>query len=157
MKFKEVTWYSKLLALALFVVLPFIGFYVGMKYQEAVAPPNEVVVNTSTPSATPKGSNNKSTTKISIKTNEVTLKATYENGVLKYSGTAQLPTPCHQLTDQTVVMESYPEQVKIQLVIDPPKSGTVCAQVVTPKDFSNQLQVSENAAISVYLNGEKIK
>jgi len=33
-KYNKVTWYSKLLALILFVILPFIGFYLGMKYAE---------------------------------------------------------------------------------------------------------------------------
>lgn len=31
-QFRQITWYSKLLALALFVALPFIGFYFGSKY-----------------------------------------------------------------------------------------------------------------------------
>jgi hypothetical protein len=29
----KVTWYSKLLALVLFILLPFFGFLLGMKYQ----------------------------------------------------------------------------------------------------------------------------
>lgn len=155
MKFREVTWYSKLFALILFVALPFLGFYAGMRYQQAVALTKEVNIGTS--SATPKGGGNQSTTKISIKTNQLTLRATYENGLLKYSGTIQLPTPCHQLKDQTVVMESYPEQVRIQFVVEPPPSGTVCAQVITPKGFSKEMQVSEKATISVYLNGNKVE
>ena len=35
-QFKKVTWYSKWLALALVIALPFIGFYFGMQYQRAV-------------------------------------------------------------------------------------------------------------------------
>ena len=153
MKFNSVTWYSKLLALVLFVALPFLGFYAGMKYQEAIAPPNEVKV--STPSATPKGGGSQSTTKITIKTNEITLKATYENGVLKYSGTVQIPTPCYKLKDETVVLESFPEQVQIRISIV--QTRDICAQVITNKEFSGQVQVSDQATISVYLNGEKIK
>ena len=38
MKFREVTWYSKLLALILFIALPFIGFYTGTWYQKAITP-----------------------------------------------------------------------------------------------------------------------
>lgn len=30
----KVTWYSKLAALLLFIALPFIGFYLGVKFQE---------------------------------------------------------------------------------------------------------------------------
>ncbi|HEX4104266.1 MAG TPA: hypothetical protein VHZ04_02185 [Candidatus Paceibacterota bacterium] len=34
MKWNKVTWYSKLIALILFVVLPFVGFYLGIQYGE---------------------------------------------------------------------------------------------------------------------------
>ena len=34
-EWNKVTWYSKLVALALFVALPFIGFYLGVKYEKA--------------------------------------------------------------------------------------------------------------------------
>ena len=34
----KVTWYSKFIALALFVALPFLGFWLGMKYGETIAP-----------------------------------------------------------------------------------------------------------------------
>jgi hypothetical protein len=36
-EWNKVTWYSKLLALALFVALPFIGFYYGVQYGKIVA------------------------------------------------------------------------------------------------------------------------
>jgi hypothetical protein len=36
-EWRKVTWYSKLLALGLFVALPFIGFYYGTRYGETVA------------------------------------------------------------------------------------------------------------------------
>ena len=31
---RRVTWYSKLIALALFIAMPFFGFFLGMKYQQ---------------------------------------------------------------------------------------------------------------------------
>jgi hypothetical protein len=37
-EWNKVTWYSKLLALALFVALPFIGFYYGAQYEKIIAP-----------------------------------------------------------------------------------------------------------------------
>jgi hypothetical protein len=36
-EWNKVTWYSKFLALALFVALPFIGFYYGMQYGKTIA------------------------------------------------------------------------------------------------------------------------
>ncbi len=36
MQLNKVTWYSKLIALILFVAMPFIGFYLGMQFQKTV-------------------------------------------------------------------------------------------------------------------------
>lgn len=35
-EFNKVTWYSKLLALIIFILFPIIGFCLGMQYQKAV-------------------------------------------------------------------------------------------------------------------------
>jgi hypothetical protein len=51
-EWNKVTWYSKILALALFVALPFIGFYYGAQYGKLIAPlgqmPAAITVSTST-------------------------------------------------------------------------------------------------------------
>jgi hypothetical protein len=47
-KWNEVTWYSKLIALVIFVALPFIGFYYGVQYGKIVG----AVDQASTPSVT---------------------------------------------------------------------------------------------------------
>lgn len=47
-EWNTVTWYSKIIALALFVALPFIGFYYGAKYGETVAIINQVPTRTTT-------------------------------------------------------------------------------------------------------------
>ena len=36
MQWNAVTWYSKIIALALFIALPFIGFYYGIRYGESI-------------------------------------------------------------------------------------------------------------------------
>lgn len=48
--FKEVTTFSKLVALGLFVALPFIGFYLGSWYQEKLCPDNNTDVQDETTS-----------------------------------------------------------------------------------------------------------
>lgn len=50
-EWNKVTWYSKLLALALFVALPFIGFYYGMKFGETVASINQTSIAVATSTA----------------------------------------------------------------------------------------------------------
>ena len=41
----KVTWYSKLLALILFVALPFIGFCLGVRYGKALVTIEQAVVS----------------------------------------------------------------------------------------------------------------
>ncbi len=50
-QWNTVTWYSKLIALILFVALPFIGFWYGMQYGELVAPINNLSVAATTSTA----------------------------------------------------------------------------------------------------------
>jgi hypothetical protein len=50
-----VTTFSKLLALSLFIILPFVGFYLGMQYQQKItvsAPVVSEVQKTATPTPT---------------------------------------------------------------------------------------------------------
>jgi hypothetical protein len=92
-----------------------------------------------------------------INTDQVKLSTRYEGGVLKYSLTVELPSPCYILTHETRILESYPEQVHIELKVEDPPSGEVCAQVITQKNFSGEARVSEKAKVSVYLNGKKVQ
>lgn len=43
--FFTVTTFSKLVALSMFIILPFVGFYLGMRYQEVKDVPQENIVN----------------------------------------------------------------------------------------------------------------
>ena len=149
MKFTQVTWYSKLVALILFIALPFIGFYAGVWYQKAVSPPKSVI-KIQEPSKDDDSSSSASSKKVNLKTS-------YKDGVLTYSGSVQLPSPCHKLKEEALVAESFPEQVQIRLTIENPASGTMCAQVVTEKEFSGEAQASEKATISIFLNGKKVE
>ncbi|MDP2720707.1 MAG: hypothetical protein Q8O75_02080 [bacterium] len=149
MKFTQVTWYSKLLALMLFVALPFIGFYAGVWYQKAVSPPKSVI------KIQESSKDDDSSSSASLK--KVNLKTSYKNGVLTYSGFVQLPSPCHKLKEETLVIESFPEQVQVRLTIQDPDPTMMCAQVVTEKEFSGEVKVSEKATISVFINGKKVE
>ena len=48
-QWNKVTWYSKLLALILFVALPFIGFYLGIKYEILLTAANRGEMSVSAP------------------------------------------------------------------------------------------------------------
>ena len=152
MKFREVTWYSKILALILFITLPFAGFYAGMKYQQAIAPADDkgnVVDNHPT---------NGSGWKTIVENDQITVKTRYENDVLKYSGTVLLPNPCYKVEFDALIAESYPEQVTLQVkTAENLKPGTACIQVEAQKEFSGEAKVSEKATVSVYLDGKKVE
>lgn len=80
-------------------------------------------------------------------------KRTYQDGVHIWEGSVSLPTPCHGLElPSATVAESYPEQVRIALISRPP-SGP-CAQVVTEKTFTANFKASQNASVSVTLDGK---
>ena len=52
----KVTWYSKFLALVLFVALPFIGFYYGVQYGKITAPLSQTPTTVITPTSTAQNS-----------------------------------------------------------------------------------------------------
>ncbi len=79
----------------------------------------------------------------------------YQDGILIYRGVVQLPTPCHKLGEKTIVLESRPEQVRIDLRIVDPDPEVFCTQIIQPKEFSGEVRVSQEAIVSVYVNGEK--
>lgn len=80
-------------------------------------------------------------------------KRTYQDGVHIWEGSVSLPTPCHRLESPSVtVAESYPEQVRITLVSRPPAGP--CAQVITEKTFTANFKASQNASVSVTLDGK---
>lgn len=155
MKFNSVTWYSKIIAAILFITLPFVGFYVGMKYQEATSSPDTDAIVDS-------GSSSDANTnwETLVSTDEIILKTKYEGGRLKYTGTVQTPTPCHTLKDETKVLESFPEQVQIRVLITYPSlspNAGICAQVITDQEFSGEVTVSKEAVVFVYLDGKEVK
>jgi len=79
----------------------------------------------------------------------ITAKHLFENG-----GDVDLPTPCHELTATATVLESFPEQVIIELKS---KAGEgVCAQVITPKKFKVVFNASKDASITAKLNGKDV-
>ena len=75
----------------------------------------------------------------------------FENGMHTYKGILTVPTPCHEILSQVTVMESYPEQVTIDLKEQ--GASNFCAQVITQTPFEVSFQASKDARISVRLNG----
>lgn len=75
----------------------------------------------------------------------------YIDGRYIYNAIVKKPTPCHKLEVETVVRESYPEQVDLNFTTK--DSGEVCIQVIDEEEVSGSIEVSKDATINVYLNG----
>ena len=63
----------------------------------------------------------------------------YEEGIITYSVRIQKPTPCHTLTKDEIIMESYPVQVLIDLTSEP--SNNLCAQVISYETIEGEIDV----------------
>ncbi|MDO8572313.1 MAG: hypothetical protein Q7S11_00915 [bacterium] len=75
----------------------------------------------------------------------------FENGIHVYRGILTVPTPCHELVSQVTVMESYPEQVTIDL--NEQGASSFCAQVITQTPFEVTFKASKDARVSLKLDG----
>src|SRR3989338_3823822 len=140
MKFNRETWYSKLIAIFLFFAFPIAAFYLGVKFQESTDFKDKGTIISDLVTAN----------------NKVTFQKSFEDNLIKYKGSVEVPTPCHDIRQETKIMESYPEQVRIDLSMVDPVPGIICVQKIAQKDFYGELKVSESATVSVYLDGQKV-
>lgn len=76
---------------------------------------------------------------------------TYANGAYHVEGVLTLPTPCHQLLVEPLIMESYPEQVAVNFTIR--DTGGMCVQVLHEQPWEFDVRVSELATFSASING----
>jgi len=75
---------------------------------------------------------------------------TYEyigDNTWSYKVTGTLPNPCYTVTFEPVVMESYPEQVRIDTKVQEPSPEEICAQVIQEVEETGTFSASENAEI----------
>jgi hypothetical protein len=69
------------------------------------------------------------------------------------AGTTTVPTPCHQLSAETEVRESSPEEVIIDFASEQ-NDEEMCAQVIQNRRFKVVFEASEDAVISGGMFGE---
>ena len=83
----------------------------------------------------------------------ITAKHQFKDGTHIIAGELNMPTPCHILDWETLIAESFPEQVTINFNLS--TQAEVCTQVITPTRFLVEFQASEEASIRATLNGER--
>ena len=76
----------------------------------------------------------------------------YRKGAHIYIGAISVPTPCHFVTSEALVRESYPEQVTINVAVQAP-TETCSSENSTLKKFKVAFQASKEAVVAMTLNG----
>jgi len=79
----------------------------------------------------------------------------FEDGMHTLVGEIELPTPCDLLEAESVVAESYPEQISIQFTVL--NNARSCAQVVTSQRFKVSAPASKEATFSASFMGRSIQ
>ncbi|MEX0934859.1 MAG: hypothetical protein WDZ70_00855 [Candidatus Paceibacterota bacterium] len=80
---------------------------------------------------------------------------TFSAGTHTLRGEIDLPTPCHTLTHDVMIAESFPEQVTINFQTEV-NDQVVCAQVITPSAFEISFEASEDASIRTRFNDTNV-
>jgi hypothetical protein len=65
-----------------------------------------------------------------------------------------MPTPCDLLEWDTMVAESYPEQVSVNFSVL--NNSETCVQTVTPQRFKASFTASEDASVRASIEGKSV-
>jgi hypothetical protein len=77
------------------------------------------------------------------------------NGLHTFVGEIPFPTPCDLLESTAVVMESYPEQIRLDFTVI--NNAEICAQVVTAQRFLVTATASEQATTTATFMGRPVE
>jgi len=71
------------------------------------------------------------------------------NNQWEYTVTGTLPTPCVNVTTDALVMESYPEQVRIRVKKEDSSSTDLCIAMIKDYSYSGTFSASSKATVSL--------
>ena len=72
-----------------------------------------------------------------------------ENNLWEYTVVGTLPTPCYKVTTDAIVMESYPEQVRVTVHVETDPSTDLCIAVIQDYTYSGTFNASNKASVSL--------
>lgn len=83
----------------------------------------------------------------------------YGDGAHTFVGEVDMPTPCDLLEVDAIVMESMPEQIRLEfrVINEDIDDEIACAQVITPQRFMVEVSASREASISASFMGVPIE
>lgn len=76
-------------------------------------------------------------------------------GLHTFVGEVPFPTPCDLLEADSTVMESYPEQIRLDFTVI--NNAEACAQVVTAQRFVVTARASEAATVTATFMGRPVE
>ncbi len=113
---------------------------------------NQSEIPNETPTQTPKDTKGLRTT-INTRMGDLTL--SYAEGKAVLQGTLDRSTPCVNWQVDTLIAESFPEQVRFSIIDK--STAEMCIQVLgEPQDVYAEAQVSEEAMITVLFREETV-
>lgn len=65
----------------------------------------------------------------------------------RYQVTGTLPNPCYTIKTESIVMESYPEQVIVKSTVGKPSEDMICAQVIQEVYEEGEFEASQEAVV----------
>ncbi len=84
------------------------------------------------------------------------LSHTREGEVHSYSGSLDLPTPCHALKSSISVVGGVARKATIGLEVQEPSEGTICAQVIDEQEFAVSVTSAVVPDVSLHVNGAAV-
>lgn len=79
----------------------------------------------------------------------------FSNGIHTIVGELTMPTPCDLLTTETLVAESYPEQVTFAFMVT--NTTDMCAQAQTVQRFKAEAIASKQATLQATFMGQSVE
>lgn len=64
------------------------------------------------------------------------------------------PTPCHEIRHEAIVLESFPEQVTVNLSLISPSPETACIQMIEEITVTGSFSASSEAKINFIVSNE---
>lgn len=80
-----------------------------------------------------------------------------DEGVHIVAGETDVPTPCHMLSHDVSIAESFPEQVSLNFSSSVEDPDQMCAQVISSQRFKITFEASEEASIQATYNGQDVE
>jgi len=85
----------------------------------------------------------------------IDVKHYFSDGLHTFVGEIQMPTPCDLIEVNSLVKESFPEQIQLDFTVI--NNAETCAQVITSQRFLVEAKASEGASVDASFMGRVVE